>query len=281
MLRGVGAPGPPALGAGEQRAGRRPRCRPRRPARAAGRCRAAGTRRARAARASRCTARSTRRCRAARAGARSRPSRLRRGAEESRDRRRRPRASAASVAARARGMPSAREVGRREPLGRGKTCGQPVVACRCACERLAVARDELAGEPIAAADGDLLAEHGAHRELEAVPGARHAQARARRDERRERGILARGARRSPAGSAARSNTRRTRAMIAGSADSRREADRSRAARRPAAGSHRDRRRARRRARSCARSASPRTTSTPGIARAARKAIIAAQSYGGR
>ena len=43
-------------------------------------------------------------------------------------------------------------------------------------ERRAVGGDELAGKPRRRGDGDLLAEDGTHGELEAVPGARHAEA---------------------------------------------------------------------------------------------------------
>ena len=56
-------------------------------------------------------------------------------------------------------------------------------------QRLAVAGHELAGEPDGGDDGDLLAEDGAHAELEAVPGAGHAQARPRGDQRRKMRIL--------------------------------------------------------------------------------------------
>jgi len=47
----------------------------------------------------------------------------------------------------------------------------------------AEARREAARERPRAADGDLLAEDGAHRSLEPIPGARHAEAGAARDER--------------------------------------------------------------------------------------------------
>ena len=50
-------------------------------------------------------------------------------------------------------------------------------------------RDELAGEPARRGDRDLLAEDGAHRELEPVPRARHAQAGSRRDQRGEARVL--------------------------------------------------------------------------------------------
>ena len=51
-------------------------------------------------------------------------------------------------------------------------------------KRRAVGGDELAGQPRRRGDGNLLAEDGAHGKLEAVPGAWHAEAGPRGDERR-------------------------------------------------------------------------------------------------
>ena len=84
-------------------------------------------------------------------------------------------------------------------------------------QRLAVGGDQLAGEAGCGDDGDLLAKDGAHAELEAVPGAGHAQARPGGDQRRQMRIPRSGARRSPPGRPRGRTRRRTRAMIAGRA----------------------------------------------------------------
>ena len=273
MLRGVGAPGPPALGA---RAARPVSAAP--PASAAPRSspmsaagKASGSRS--------CAQRDVLRRPLADAGqraqrARSRLSRSAQRREDVRDRRAPPAASARRAPRRA---PAACRARRDPPPPAASASGRQRVRPRvAAADRRAAspqAATSLRGQAARRADGDLLAEDRAHRQLEAVPGAGRAQARPRGDQRRQRRILRRGARRSALGSAARSNTRRTRAMIAGSAAHAREADRHAAGRRRR-GAWRtiDRRRARRRcATRAARSASPSTRSTPGIARAREEA----------
>ena len=56
-------------------------------------------------------------------------------------------------------------------------------------QRLAMRCDQPPGQPRRRGHGDLLPEHGADRQLEAVPGARHAQSRPRCDQRCEGRIL--------------------------------------------------------------------------------------------
>ena len=135
-----------------------------------------GTRRGRAGRASPRTPRSTARCRAARAGAGAPPrGRRRRRADSS------PRASAAGEAEQ-RAPPRA---GHRQLLGvglreRGGRREQVRDAAERALERLAVRGDQPAGERGGARQRDLLAEHGAHRQLVAVDVARRRGARAPR-----------------------------------------------------------------------------------------------------
>ena len=213
---GVGAPGPPGLGAGEQSAGvgRRPspsasaRIRP---------MSAAGRRRARAARAWRCTARSIRRCRAAAFSSAIASSRSRRGpkscgsaAHGARPRRSAPRRGRGACRRAARstvGQALGARERRRQALA---SAPRRPAAARRSCATSLPAR------PARPATVICWPRIGADRQLEAVPGAGHAQARPRRDQRRERRIL-REVRADRRGSAARSNTRRTRAMIAGSA----------------------------------------------------------------
>ena len=214
MLRGVGAPRPPRLGAGEQLAalGRRPCLGHRAQQADVGGGERVGLAQSRA---SRCTARSTRRCRAARAACAIASSRLRRGPKKCGSASA-ARARATSAAARARGMPRLGGRDRASCVGPREDVGEPVRGAVRARQRLAVGGDQPSREAAPRRHRDLLAEHGAHRELEAVPGARHAQPGPRRDQRGEAGSSARCAPIS-AGSAARSNTRRRRATMRGSA----------------------------------------------------------------
>ena len=118
-----------------------------------------------------------------RASAARSPPRGRRGAGRARDRRP-PRAARPAIARAARPRhPEGRRC--RRPARRsgvGKTMGQ---AARRPPAGLAVAAASLPARRVGGADGDLLAENGADRELEAVPGAGRAQARPRAT-RRER-----------------------------------------------------------------------------------------------
>ena len=68
----------------------------------------------------------------------------------------------------------------------GKTWVSPSRPAAGVRHGLAERGDEAPGQPHRAGDGDLLAEHGAHGELEAVPGAGDAQPGPGRDQRRER-----------------------------------------------------------------------------------------------
>ena len=188
VLRGVGAPRPPAFGASQQgrrrRAARRPPVAAPRssPTSAAGN--ASGSRRARMA--MYCAVHSP----TPRQRAQARDRRFDVGRRS--DRRvgigqGRARQADRGPRARASGMPRARRsvAARRSGVGNDVRQTDP-------CRRRAAARRRApTSRPASRArrlHGDLLAEHGAHRELEAVPGARHPQSRARRDERRQQRV---------------------------------------------------------------------------------------------
>ena len=145
--------------------------------RAPGRRRA--RRRGRAARAARCSWRSTARCRgpsssSATASAGSwAPSRSIRLAGD-------PLASSLSVAIRRVVSPSPSSSAASSSAAVGNRCSPSAV-------RATGRGDDPAEQGAGARDGDLLAHHRAHRELEPVEGARHPQAGPCRDERGERG----------------------------------------------------------------------------------------------
>jgi hypothetical protein len=80
------------------------------------------------------------------------------------------------------------------------------------------AGDQSAGQANSGGKGDLLAQDGAHRQLNPVPRAGHAQAEARIHERRQRRIFV-SCSAMASGSAARSKTRRRRAIMLGRAES--------------------------------------------------------------
>ena len=130
---------------------------------------------------------------------------------------------------------------------------------------------------VAALDRDLLAEDRAHGDLEGIPGARGANAGVMRPRGRRSSGSPDNCSAISDGSAPRSNMRRTRSTIVSSA-------------RGSPSSHIEHQRGdrplpatiaivpwRRRSRSCAGSGLSSTSSTPGVARAARKPITASQS----
>ena len=87
------------------------------------------------------------------------------------------------------GHAEGRQIGAGEPLGPREGVAQAGTH-QLGRERRAVGGDELAGKPRRRGDGNLLAEDGAHGELEAVPGARHAEAGPRGDQRRHHRVFA-------------------------------------------------------------------------------------------
>ena len=190
MLGGVGAPGPPGLGAGESSAGvgRRPSASASariRPMSAAGK--ASGSRSSRMA--MYCAVHSPMPGRAFSAAIASSEAAL--GPEDQRvgghrvgQRRQRRGARLAACRSAAKSAPASRS-------GVGKTWVRPSdrAAARAAARRGRAT--SLAARPRAGDDGDLLAEDGAHGQLEAVPGARHAQARPRGHQRRQGRVLPR------------------------------------------------------------------------------------------
>ena len=146
---------------------------------------AAGNASGSAVAASRCIARSIRRCPAARAVARPPP--------PGRGRRRRcagrpppPRRPPAAPTPRLRGMPSEAGSTPASAAGSGNTCVRRAVRL---AQLLAEPGHQRAGQADRAGHGDLLPQHRAHRQLEAVPGAGHPQARPGGDQRRERRVL--------------------------------------------------------------------------------------------
>ena len=90
-------------------------------------------------------------------------------------------------AARAPGMPSVARSARASRSGRSGVAQARTQ--QLGPERRAVGGDELAGKPRRRGDGNLLAEDGAHGKLEAVPGARHAEAGPRGDQRRHHRVF--------------------------------------------------------------------------------------------
>ena len=79
--------------------------------------------------------------------------------------------------------------GRRGPAARAARAWLRPGLQQLGPERRAVGGDELAGKPRRRGDGNLLAEDGAHGKLEAVPGARHAEAGPRGDQRRHHRVF--------------------------------------------------------------------------------------------
>ena len=133
--------------------------------------------------------------------------------------------SAAMILRQCAGRPGARaghaergQIGARQSRSAdGNRCVRPSPSLACARQWIAVSLHQLAEQLGGGGHRDLLAEDGAHRELKAVPRAGHAQARAAPAT--SGASTGSSARCAPmvSGSAARSNTRRTRAMICGSA----------------------------------------------------------------
>ena len=193
------------------------------PAPGSGRCRPPGTRPARAAGAARCTAPSIPRLprfrRRLTETSRSLPASNSVGSASA--------AEATADSVRARGACPA-VPGRRprwRPAPGIHASGRP----RAAPAR-AMRRHQLAAQADRGDHGDLLAQHGAHRQFEAIPGAGDAQAGPGRRQRRQHGSCDSCAAMA-AGSLSRSNCRRRRAMITGR-DGSRESARWPAARRP-------------------------------------------------
>ena len=135
-------------------------------------------------------------------------------------------ATADSVRARLRGMPSGARSAAAMAAGSGNTCVRP----SCGRASGAMRRHQLAAQADRGDHGDLLAQHGAHRQFEAIPGAGDAQAGPGRRQRRQHWSCDSCAAMA-AGSLSRSNCRRRRAMITGR-DGSRESARWPAARRP-------------------------------------------------
>src|SRR5216683_5584971 len=81
------------------------------------------------------------------------------------------------------------KIGRRDLGGARKGAGEGGIAALLDRYRRAAQLHELAGETPTGLDRDLLTQHGAHRQLEAVPAARRAQAGPFRDQRRQQRIL--------------------------------------------------------------------------------------------
>ena len=102
----------------------------------------------------------------------------------------------------------------RQSPRRGKYARQPQIDARRIGELSPWNADQFADQPRRRRHGDLLPENGAHSQFESVPRTRDPQARSRCDKWRQYRVRPRCA---PiaSGSAARSKTRRTRAMIAG------------------------------------------------------------------
>ena len=95
-------------------------------------------------------------------------------------------ATADSVRARLRGMPSGARSAARDGGRLREYMRQAVLRSR---QRRAMRRHQLAAQADRGDHGDLLAQHGAHRQFEAIPGAGDAQAGPGRRQRRQHRVM--------------------------------------------------------------------------------------------